>query len=75
MKLQILPQCPELPLLSGWTAGHWTQCVAEFFGEDEVETHLHIYNRKAAIRAFKALGGSLPATVKTVSYSAGQEPR
>lgn len=50
--------------------GGWTNAYAELFGDGTSDTplHLHIYNRRVAVEAFKAGAMVIPPTVTTVSY-------
>lgn len=67
-------KCPEWPMVSVLTQGHWTQGFAEFFSEVEGETptHVHFYcTRQHARQIFRDLPvehKNKIASMKTVSF-------
>lgn len=65
----IKKDCPDWPLLTCITPGHWTEAVAETFGHDNKPTHIHFYLCPEEARAFyKLLRHLIPPTITTVSF-------
>ncbi len=73
--MRVIPvsEIESMPLVHCFHTGNWANPYAELFAPTDSEevTHLHVYNRNLAVKAF--LGGHMPIpkSVVTVSYAEG----
>jgi hypothetical protein len=69
--MNLIPSCPEWPLVNVYYRGHWTNAAAELFAptEDSPPSHLHIYNRAMWEQGQREAGWKVPPSVVTYSLA------